>query len=266
MTSDTVLVPRILAYFNSGKFPGRVDASLIGRDVERKPDGWFHPSTHPGWTERALYVYLTEPERLTPRQWNYEGRMSANLGTMAHELVKAALIHDGSLLAPDGDACESCGLPRKGRGAKCNEQGYSDLDLMSRGHVDGRLHPRLGLGVGGFDLKTTNDRAITKLTNNDVDHFRTKWPYYYDQMQEYMRISGLRFFIVLFLSLGYPWECKEVRIDFDEVRSFEIEQKYRRVREAVGTGSVPGDCCRFVPGAKGKECQAETFCLARRVA
>lgn len=262
---ETVLVKRTYAYFNSGKFPKVVEANLINRDVERKPDGWFHPSTHPGWTERQLYVYLTQPEILVGRGWNYEGRMSANLGTMAHELIKESLIHDGSLIRPDGDECGSCGLPRKGRGATCNEHGFSDIVTGARGHIDGMLSPSLpGLGdsgYGGMDLKTTNPMSLKRLEDNDVAYLRAKWPYYYDQMQEYMRISGLRFFLVLFLSLGYPWEMKEVRVDYDATRAFEIEQKYLRVREAAAEGKAPTDCCKFLPGKKGMdECPAATAC------
>lgn len=259
LSEDTVLVKRVHGYFNSGKFPKRVEAHLIDRHVERSPDGWFHPSTHPGWTERSLYAYLTQPAALDLRGWNYEGRLSANLGTMAHELIKEALIDDGALIRPDGDVCDSCLLPRKGRGLKCNEHGFSDTFTMSRGHIDGMLHPRLGLGVGGMDLKTSNGMSMKNLTNGDVEFFRTKWPYYYDQMQEYMRISGLRFFIVLFLSMGFPWEMKEVRVDYDEVRAFEIERKYLRVREAAEAGKVPGDCCKF-SGKSNDECPSATLC------
>jgi hypothetical protein len=260
MSEDTVLVKRVHGYFNSGKFPKKVEAHLINRHVERAPDGWFHPSTHPGWTERMLYAYLTRPEELDSRGWNYEGRLSANLGTMAHELIKEALIDDGALIRPDGEFCGSCGVKRKGRGFTCNEHGFSEMLTMSRGHIDGMLHPRLGLGIGGMDLKTSNNMSMKSMTNGDVEFFRAKWPYYYDQMQEYMRLSGLRFFIVLFLSLGFPWEMKEVRVDYDEVRAFEIEQKYLRVRAAVEAGKVPGDCCRFTPGMKSDECPSATLC------
>lgn len=266
LTSDTVLLPRLAGYFSAQKFPQHVDARLIGRNVERKPDGWFHPSTHPGWSERQLYVYLTQPEHLTRRAWNYEGRMSANLGTMAHELVKEALLDDGCLIKPEGEFCGSCGLPRKGRGRQvtCNEHGFSDDVTGSRGHLDGLLNPKILKpinGLGGFDLKTSNEMSVKRLENNDVEYFRKKWPYYYDQMQEYMRISGLRYFIVLFLSLGYPWEMKEVRVDFDELRSYEIETKYLRVRTAVEEGVVPNDCCRYNPAVKSKdECPAADAC------
>lgn len=260
----TVLIRRVHTYFNSGKFPKHVEADLIDRHKEREPDGWFHPSTHPGWNERQLYVYLTNPGILVPRGWNYEGRMSANLGTMAHELIKEALIDDGSLIRPEGETCGSCGLPRKGR-VKCNEHGFSDLVTMSRGHIDGMLAPEIRRpedeGYGGMDLKTSNEMSVRSLPNNDVEYFRRKWPYYYDQMQEYMRISGLRFFIVLFLSLGYPWQMKEVRVDYDPVRAFEIEQKYLRVREAAEESRVPSECCKFLPGTKGMdECPAVTAC------
>jgi hypothetical protein len=262
--ADLVVVPRWRAYLNSGAFPKRIDASLINRHLEREPDGWFHPSTHPGWNERQLYVYLTRPDLMDERAWTFEGRMSANVGTMVHELFKVSMVEDGTLIRPTGETCDSCGLSRTARSMnkRCNEFGFSDPLLMSRGHIDGMLNPARfpGLPPAGLDLKTSNDMSLRNFTNNDVDTFRAKWPEYYDQMQEYMRLSGLRVFFVVFQAMGMPWTCKEVRIDYDEVRAFEIEQKYARVRLAVESRTPPGDCCKF-GGVKGKYgCTTETAC------
>ena len=263
-SEDLTIIPRWHAYLNSGRFPKRVNASLINRHKEREPDGWFHPSTHPGGNERQLYVYLTRPDLLEPRSWSFEGRLSANVGTMMHELFKASMIDDGTLMLPDGGFCDSCGLSRTSRAMdkRCNEFGCADPVTGSRGHVDGVLNPRTfpSLPPAGLDLKTSNEMSMKSLTNNDVEFFRTKWPDYFDQMQDYMRISGLRVFFVVFQQLGMPWAVKEVRVDYDEVRAFEIENKYQRVRAAVESGQVPGDCCKF-GGVKGKYgCPSESAC------
>lgn len=264
MSTDLTIVPRWHAYLNSGRFPERVDASLINKHKERQPDGWFHPSTHPGWNERQLYVYLTRPDLLEQRAWTFEGRLSVNVGTMMHELFKASMVDDGTLIRPDGATCDSCGLSRTARAAdkRCNEFGFADPVTGSRGHIDGMLNPALfrSLPPAGLDLKTSNEMSMKGLVNNDVDYLRGKWPDYYDQVQEYMRVSGLRVFFIVYQQVGMPWEVKEVRIDYDEVRAFEIEQKYLRVRRAVESGNVPGDCCKF-GGAKGKYgCAAEAAC------
>lgn len=261
LTTDLIITPRFMSYFNSGRFPHKVDASLIDRHREREPDGWFHPSTHPGWSERALYLYLTDPSRLAPRTWDYSGRLSANIGTMTHELVKAALIDDGILMRPIGDTCDVCGQTRSTRSKnRCNEHGFADPVTGSRGHVDGVLNPQFAPGTGGFDLKTTNERSLSRLADNDVDYLRVKWPYYYDQMQDYMRISGLRYFVVFFLAMGWPWECKEVRVDYDVQRAFQIEHKYLRVRKAAQEGNFPGDCCRFESEKKAAKCVSYDHC------
>lgn len=260
LTSELIVVPRWHAYLNSGRFPKRVDASLINRHKERQPDGWFHPSTHPGWTERQLYVYLTNPGIIDERSWDFSGRLSANVGTMMHELFKASLVDDGFLIRPDGATCDSCGMSRTSRSMdkRCNEFGFSDPVLGSRGHIDGMINPKILLA--GLDLKTSNDMSMKSLTNNDVEFFRAKWPYYYDQVQEYMRISGLRVFIVVFQQLGFPWDCKEVWVDFDVQRSWEIEKKYRNVRAAVESGIVPGDCCKFTGRKEKYGCPSATAC------
>lgn len=266
MSDGLVVVPRVSQYFASGRFPKTVEASLYRRDRERPSDGWFWPSTHPGWSPRALYFYLAEPGRLEGREWGLEGILSVNVGTMAHELFKAALIDEGLLVAPEGEHCPSCKKPRKGKGRlgieRCNEHGVSDAETMTRGHLDGVLIDTR-YGVGGYDLKTTNSMTIASLNDNDIEYFRKKWPYYYDQAQEYMRLSGLRYFIVHFVALGFPWTMKEVRIDFDAHRSMEIENKYKAVRAAYAEGKPPVECCTAL-GSPEKDCPARSICRSLR--
>lgn len=256
MIDGLIVTPRLTQYLAEGRFPQRVEASLVNRDRERPADGWFWPSTHPGWSERELYVYLTQPESLISRAWDYNGILSVNVGTMVHELIKAVLRDEGVLVKPEGATCGACGRKRTGPKA-CNEHGFVDKESRTRGHIDGILYAP-ECGMGGWDLKTTNSRTISTLVDNDVEFFRNKWPYYYDQAQEYMRISGLPFVIITFLALGYPWTIKEVRLDFDRVRSNEIRDKYMRVIAAAEAGEPPL-CCRF-DRKSTSECAARGVC------
>ena len=60
----------------------------------------------------------------------------------------------------------------------------------------------------------------------DLDCFREKWPGYWAQGQECMRLSGLRRYIFLFMTMGFPWETREFHFDFDPGFAMATEQKY----------------------------------------
>ena len=70
----------------------------------------------------------------------------------------------------------------------------------------------------------------------DLDVFREKWPKYWAQMQECMRMTGLRRYIVFFQGLGNPWEQREFHIPYDAVFAAQTEAKYRRVLDHVNRG------------------------------
>jgi hypothetical protein len=204
----------------------------IERSGNREPDQWFHPSGHPMMSESDLLDYLLYPRYVQRDPLAYGGAMGTLNGTMWHGVVGAIL--DAAKLTvplPESD-CEACGLPRPKRGqfvreGQCGEHSGIDYRTRSKGHLDKILNLRDG--PRGFDLKTRFKGGLRKSPDMDTEYFAATWPYYYYQAQEYMRITGLRRYIVLFLEAGSPWDTREYHIDFDPAVGLEIESKYLSV-------------------------------------
>lgn len=241
----TEIIPILYGYLDAGKLPDPFVIKVRGGTGDRKPDGWFHPSTHPLFDERQLYLYLTDPDRWEPEPFSYTIKMSALIGSVVHDVVETALADLGYLIVPKG-TCLACGLRQP---SQCHEHGAIDPKTGTRGHMDGMLKGE------GFEFKTANPFALANIQNNDIAEFRRKWPYYYAQVQEYMRMTGLLSYKVVFWAMGNPWEMREFTVTADPVFQAETERKYLSVRRAVELGQMPEPCCN--PGsAKSKSCPA----------
>lgn len=250
-SADLIIKPLLLRYFNDAQFPDTHTVTFRKEESEdRVPDGWFHPSEHPTKTERQLYYYLAEPDKWRGWRPDYTLRMSVLMGSAVHDFGEMALKDLGLLMQPSG-ICVACGMPQP---SVCKEFGARDEETRSRGHMDGILN-LVTLGMGGFELKTCHPMAITKIQDGDVAAFRKKWPYYYAQIQEYMRMTGLPYYIVLFFGMGNPWEMREFRIEADLVFQQQTKNKYMAVRRAVERGRPPMACCS-VQSKESKECPA----------
>lgn len=237
--SGDVIAPMLRMYLDRGKWPRNFTVKLPGGDPQRAPDGYFHPSTHPTKSASELYKYLTDPEGYAASQdpFSAEARMSVTVGSVLHSLVETILEDIGMWKLPDGD-CPCCKRPY-GRGkGKCGEPGVADEVLGRRGHMDGVLDTSKGRVV--FDLKTINPFRLGK-AKPGTEFFKTEWPYYYAQVQDYMEMSGIHKSIVLFMGIGYPWKMTEYELDYDEEYTNDFLRKYRRVRDAVESGNIPGD-------------------------
>jgi len=257
-----VLAPILQGYLYEAKFPDVFTMTFRKEGGPRKPDGYFHPSTHPLMTARQLYYYMTEPERWEAERLSYESRMAVTMGTAVHAFIEMCLYDAGALVKPTG-TCPSCGREYGKRKNQCSEPGAMDAELGSRGHMDGVLEldikGKLWIpGQGGFEFKTTNPNKVRNIQDNDLEWFKEKCPDYYAQVQEYMRISGLRQFIVLFLSMGYPWSPLEIQVPYDPHYANQTGAKYALVRKHQEAGIPPEACCAI----KSKEAKV---CLARRV-
>lgn len=245
----TEVIPLLYGYLEGGKLPDPLTVKVQGGTGDRPPDGWFHPSEHPLLTERQLYYYLTDPESWEPEPFGYTIKMSALIGSVVHEIVETALKDLGYLVEPKG-TCLACGLAQP---VQCREHGASDLTTRSRGHMDGLIV--IGGSPRGFELKTAMPRVITHIRNNDVEAFKIKWPYYYAQIQEYMRMTGLTSYKVLFWAMGNPWDMREFTIEADIVFQLQVRTRYLKARDAVTAAEPPMVCCN--PGsAKSKSCPA----------
>jgi hypothetical protein len=200
----------------------------VERSGNRDPDQWFHPSGHPMMTQQQLLDYLLYPQFIVREPMSYAGAMGTLFGTMTHELVEAILDKAGVAEPLPEGPCQACGRPRPRRGqhrrkGQCGEHSAVHAETRARGHLDGILNLQ---GVRGFDLKTRWKGGLRGVRDMDPVLFREKWPGYYGQAQEYMRITGLRQYIVLFLEMGSPWEMREFHLDFDPGMALEIEVKY----------------------------------------
>jgi hypothetical protein len=220
---------------------------LVERPTQRAPDGWFHASAHPLMSERELYLWMTGA--LEPEEMDYKALMSVMFGTLGHAINEAFLDWMGvSVPLPPGD-CPACGRPRRQLRARpsnryCTEHGGVHEATRARCHLDailkftgGRLTWDADLAdAWGYDFKTIYPMGLSKIPDMDLGAFREKWPHYWAQMQECMRVKGLRRYIVFFMSMGMPWDTREFHIPFDPEFAAETEAKYLAVLSHVERG------------------------------
>lgn len=254
---NLILKPLLHNYIHLGKYPDKFTVTFEKHGKERKPDGYFHPSTHPMWTERQLTLYLSRPDQILREPLEFGGGMSVTVGTAMHDFIEVCMIDAGILERPSGD-CVNCKRPHGRKKTECPEWGAIDEATLSRGHMDGIYN--VGERRGGFDLKTSNNMKLSKCNDLDVEQFREKWPVYYAQAQEYMRLTGLREFIVLFLGMGFPWTMVEYQIPYDIAHNYEIETKYLRAIEHAKNGTLPAIPCCAPRSAEARQCLARNGC------
>jgi hypothetical protein len=231
-----LLKPLLVQFHTSGEaFRLMIETA---KPLERKPDGWFHASTHPGLTEGQLITYLTMPVPEKAEDFGYLGRMSVLVGTIMGEVNRQALIQLGLMVPVQRGTCRACGLEQP---KTCREHGASHPGTRSRGHLDGivRFGPpspvwRGTEDVWGYEGKTIKNVILAKAPDMDEEFFRQRWPAYWWQVQEYMRLTGLRRFIVLFQGIGNPWDLREYHVQADPEAAYQIEMKYRSVLAHVG--------------------------------
>lgn len=245
-----ILKPILGNYLFDASFPAHT-VRFPKEDMERKPDGWFHPSEHPLWTERALYAYLAHPHQMVIEKKDYMGSLSVTVGKAMHSFIQMCLT-DAKVMPKGLQKCTVCPPT-----AKCKEPGVIDREAGTRGHMDGVLDLS-ALSVpqeaerSVFEFKTTNDRKLSKVDDLDLDKYREVFPHYYAQNQEYLRMSGLRFLVVFFLAMGYPWQMKEIHVPYDPTYALKIRDKYLRVRQAVADQAPARDCCGLAKGCPAR--------------
>lgn len=214
----------------------------VTRPTPRPYDGFFHASSHPLMTHRELYRYMAqEPGAPGRDDFGYEGRLSVMFGSLSHAVIEAFLDYMGvAVPLPPGD-CPACGRPRRPvRAARdpakyCSEHGAIDLETRSRCHLDSILDFK-ARGTFGFDFKSIHQFGLKKVPDMDTQAFYAKWPHYWAQMQECMRLTGLRKYIVFFLTLGFPWDTREFHFDYDPLFAEQTRAKYLQVINHVERG------------------------------
>jgi hypothetical protein len=219
-----------------------------GKPVERAPDRWFHCSTHAVMPEDRLVAYLRQPAETPPASRDYPLSMSFAMGTIMGDVARQVLEKTGFAIVPSREPCDVCGQQRP----KCREHAASQPELRSRGHLDSILNftglptegmPRTVAGMNeagimsllhGYDHKTANPMTLRELPEMDEEAFKAKYPKYWWQFQEYMRLTGLRKYICLIQALGSPWTVKEYHIPFDPDAAADIERRYKGALVACG--------------------------------
>ena len=243
--------PLLHAYLYEARFPEDFSVNFRKHSLDHGPDGWFHPSTHPLWPERKLYLYLAHPEKFIAEEKGHMGVLSITMGTAMHGFVSMCLDDLGVLVKPPADEPCRCGDP------ECDEWYVEDVLTGARGHQDGRL--AINGGRQGFEFKTISPKA--RLPEDlDLDWLKEKHPDYYAQQQEYMRLSGYRFTVILFLVMGYPWESREIHIPYDAAFAEGVADKYLRVRAALADREIPRiECCK-PRSATARACEVRAAC------
>lgn len=242
-----VLVPILQAALFDPSFKAftvRVDGF-----VARPPDGWFHPSTHPVAGERALYYYLTEPDRMINPIRDPHSVMAVTQGKFWHDFIQGVLLEAKALKRN----------PKPGRGMNAAEWPWKHEKTRSRGHTDG-----LTMDEEVFEFKTMGKNRLDRFPvggPEDPDvlaYLRRIMPDYYAQGQEYMRLSGRRRWRAVILGMEYPYPMREITMTYDPFYADQIVQKYERVLQAVADQRPPSFCCGG--GAAAKECPARGIC------
>lgn len=261
--NQLVIKPLLERYLLNAEFPDRFDVTFRKAGLARKPDNYFHPSTHPLWAARQLYYYLAEPDKILPEQIDVSSRMAITMGTAVHAFIEMCLRHAGTMIPLEG-TCPACKRPHGTKKGQCDEYGAADEEIGSRGHMDGVVEIDLRgdlwkPGRGVFELKTTNANKARRLADLDLAAFKRLCPEYYAQVQEYMRMTGYTQALVVFVVLGFPWEIIEFQVPYDPMHALTISNKYRAVRDAVAEGVPPMACCG-VGSTLSKQCFARTVC------
>jgi hypothetical protein len=254
LASGLLVKPVLHNYLFDARFPA-FTLNFPEQQMERAPDGWYHPSTHPLWPARALYQYLAHPDTFPAEKKQYFGTLAVTMGKVVHEFVQMCLT-DAGIRPADLQVCESC-KP----GTCSGEPGFVDADLGERGHLDGLLSfegfPNVDISkvFPVFEFKTSHDNfgKLSMMEDLDLAGFRKKWPVYYAQQQRYMRLSKRAYSIVLMMETSYPFAMREFHIPLDQAFNADVDAKYRSVRQAVADQRPPL-CC----GLKG--CDSAPVC------
>lgn len=267
MMDDTdvrlVLKPLLYRYLYNAEFPDIFSVTFRKAGLARKPDNYFHPSTHPLWRARQLFYYLSRPGQMEVEQLDANNRMAVTMGTAVHAFVEMCLRDAGAMVPLEG-TCPACHRPHGTKRGQCDEYGAADEHLGSRGHMDGVIFVNLTgrywvPGVGVFEFKTMSSRKASKIADLDLETFKRLCLDYYAQVQEYMRMTGMTQAVVIIMELGWPWDITEIQIPYDPAFALATSQKYLATREAVAEDKAPLDCCG-VDSIEGRTCPARGLC------
>ena len=246
----TVLNPLLHSYLYEASIPEAFSVYFHRHSMKREPDGWFHPSEHPLWPARKLWLYARDPASCIVLPKEYMGALSVTIGTAVHSFIQMCL-HDMGVLVM---------VERKvnGQVELLPEHAVEDLALRSLCSMGGLLtlkSPARHMVGQPFESNSSTIMPPPTLKDLDLEAFKKTWPDYYVQVQEYMRMSGLRVAVVLFMAMGYPWELREFHVPYDPIIAQGVAEQYRLAVQP----DMPQPCC--APGSKtAKACEMRLRC------
>lgn len=246
ISSGKKLEPLILNALSDPQHKGFQMEIRPGKGSNRPPDGWFHPSTHPLWTERQLYYYLAYPEMMVKDPFDFLGTMATTGGLFWHEFMQHILVDAGVLTD--------------------TETYVEDAETGSRGSMDGIL-----VFDEAWEFKTMNGMKMKKFTELGppdspelLAAFKKGCPVYWAQAQEYLRMSGYRTMRFTIMEAAYPFTLAEIAVPYTPQDAMPIAEKYRAVRQAVADQLIPQPCC--IPGSQeSRNCVARDVCPIGRM-
>lgn len=211
---------------------------------KRKPDGWFHPSTHATWTARQLALYLLHPNAVAGEEFTITSILAITQGKLWHLFIQKLLLDAGVL------------LPRPGvsKTASITEQvevPLRDPAHMRTGHSDGEVDD------GGFEFKTMNRYQIPKI-NNPADLLELK-PAYYAQTQDYLDMAGWGQMRYLIMALEHPFPMTELVVPADSAFQAAQRAKYAQAMQAAADRRLPSPCCA-PRSAQARGCPMRRVC------
>lgn len=228
-----ILIPPLRAYLSDPEFRG-FDVKVRG--IGGRPyDGRFHPSEHPSWSVKALWLYLVAPSLLIREPLNPSAVLAMTAGSVWHGVIERSLLDIGLLVT--------------------NEVAFHDDETLGIGKADGLVKAHSGQTDPEelFEFKTMRDMILRKM--NSVADFIDGHYGYYLQAHEYMRMSGYRKMRFLIMAPTMPFEMKEFVIQYDVGVAEHTAGKYRAAIQMAADKTVP-----ICDG-----CKKGTFCPSRGV-
>lgn len=237
----------ILPYFEVGMladtWPNRysieVDSSpYYGLDEEGKPDGYFHPSTHPLLGERELY-YRFHPDtrdNLVFERNSVQKQMMFAMGSAGHAVLQTQMTMTGLIKDP--------------RWGYDIEREYINEEHHVRGRIDWLCEHPNGTRLV-VEFKTRSPWLFKKQKEPE-----TSWV---AQLNLGLDAMDEDLGVLLMMEAGYPWTLQEFHVRRDRELLASIYAKFDRVRAAIAANEPPRYCC--APGSKEMDaCPARYSC------
>lgn len=242
-----VVVPLLEDAITSGKWPDSytvtIDSApyygLKDEDGEGgkggSGDGFFHPSTHPFWGERRLFLAfhpkykneaVTEPRTLT-------GELTLSMGSAIHGIVQAQFEMAG-VLRPENIEYE-----------------YVDREHNTRGRID------FILDMPGGGEKVTELKTMNSYSFRNLEEIKPSWD---AQLSMALDNKGHDTGILLVMEAGWPYTMREFQVNRNDELLSRTYEKFDRVMDALEEESMPAPCC-MPKSPEMKECPFRFFCF-----